>query len=354
MLSYKIFSSFDENCYKDWKEISHKGNYNFFQSFDFLKKIRSQNKNSLKIISIYYNNKIIMFAPLEIKRYLIFNFLQWIGTEISDYCNPIIINDIDNYLHEKEFKKIWKDILNNIGKFDLILLNNQPSKINGFNNPFTKYLKSIEISKIYQIKLDSSSEDYYKNLKLRDKKKFYEIQRTINKYKNLQKETNVIFEVINLPNDEIDFKKVIENKVYQLSKKGVKNKLNSEFVEIFKDLIKQSKKKYVLASLKVNDEIISTCIGITSNNVFYYYIPMIISEKYNNFKPGKILTLQIIEWCFKNNIKCFDFGLGDEKYKENFSNYSIPIHRYIFGKNFLGKILISILKIIFYKKKFDS
>ena len=81
---------------------------------------------------------------------------------------------------------------------------------------------------------------------------------------------------------------------------------------------------------------------------------MIISEKYNNFKPGKILTLQIIEWCFKNNIKCFDFGLGDEKYKENFSNYSIPIHRYIFGKNFLGKILISILKIIFYKKKFNS
>ena len=354
MLNYKVFNSFDEKCYNDWKEISQDGNYNFFQSYDYLKKIASNRKNKLKIISIYYKKKIIAFLPLEIKKYYIFNVLQWIGTGISDYCNPIISKDVQNYLTDKEFQKIWKDILNTIGKIDLILFNNQPSEINNFTNPFTKYLNSFEISKIYQIKLDGNIEQYLKDLKSKDNKKFYEIQRTINKSENLQKEFNVVFDVKELPHSKIDIKKVINEKAYQLRKKGIKNKLNNDFINTFNELINSSKKKYVLASLKINNETISSCVGIILNEIFYYYIPMIVSEKYNNFKPGKILTLKIIDWCFKNEIKYFDFGLGDEKYKENFSNYSFHIHRYIEHKNFLGKLLISILKIVFFKKKFEK
>ena len=87
MLSYKIFNSFNDKCYKDWKEISLNGNYSFFQTFDYLKIISSKKSNELKIISIYYEGKIIAYFPLEIKNIYFFKILQWVGTEISDYCN---------------------------------------------------------------------------------------------------------------------------------------------------------------------------------------------------------------------------------------------------------------------------
>ena len=86
--------------------------------------------------------------------------------------------------------------------------------------------------------------------------------------------------------------------------------------------------------MKINNENVSSCVGIVLNNVYYYYIPMLVSKNYNNYKPGKILILKIIEWCYENKIKYFDFGLGDEKYKENFSNISIPLHRYIKHRSF--------------------
>ena len=352
MLIYKIFNSFDEKCYKDWKEISLTGNYNFFQSFDYLKIISSKKSNEIRIVSIYYNNKVIAYFPLEIKNFYFFKILQWIGTEISDFCNPIIINRFYDIVQDKSFDKIWNNILNDIGRFDLIYFNNQLSEINNLQNPFTKFLDSIEFSKIYKIKIDNSIGQYLTKLKESNNKKFYEIQRTINKSKNLEKEFNVIFDIKELPHHEVDLKKVVQNKIHQLNKKRIKNKLNNEFVEIFEYLINLKKNRFILASLKINNEIISTCFGIILNNIFYYYMPMIISNNFNNYKPGKILTLKIVDWCAKNKIQYFDFGLGDEKYKENFSNKLITIHRYITYKSLLGKILFYVMKIVFFKKKF--
>lgn len=352
MLSYKIFNSFNDKCYKDWKEISLNGNYSFFQTFDYLKIISSKNSNELKIISIYYKGKIIAYFPLEIKNIYFFKILQWVGTEISDYCNPIIANDFYTKLQGKNFDKLWTDILNDIGKIDLIFFNNQLSEINNISNPFTKYLNSTKFSKVYQIKIENNIDQYLKKLKDTDNKKFYEIQRTINKLKSLENKYNVIFEIKELPDSKTDFKKLVYSKIYQLNKKKIKNKLNEEFIKTFENLIKLKKSRYLLASLKVENQTISTCLGIISKNVFYYYMPLIISENYNNYKPGKILILKIIDWCSNNKIEYFDFGLGDEKYKENFSNNLIPVHRYITHKSFLGRILLFVMKIIFFDKKF--
>ena len=51
-------------------------------------------------------------------------------------------------------------------------------------------------------------------------------------------------------------------------------------------------------------------------------------------------------------IKVFDFGLGEEKYKENFSNRSLSLHRYVKHNSVLGRFLLIVMKIVFFRKKF--
>ena len=75
--------------------------------------------------------------------------------------------------------------------------------------------------------------------------------------------------------------------------------------------------------LKINDKVVSRCFGIIFKEVFYYHIPTIYLSEFDRFKPGKILIIEIIKWCINNNIKRFDFGLGNEKYKKYFSNKEI-------------------------------
>ena len=99
----------------------------------------------------------------------------------------------------------------------------------------------------------------------------------------------------------------------------------------------------------VEKNALSRCFGFVYANTFYYYIPIVLPNSFNNYKPGKILIIQLIEWCIKNNIKKFDFGLGSEKYKKYFSNKEISLHRYIYSCSFKGSVahilLIILLKI---------
>ena len=52
---------------------------------------------------MYENNEPIAIFPLEIKRYNQIKILQWIGTNQSDYCCPII--NSKKFVNERDFKK---------------------------------------------------------------------------------------------------------------------------------------------------------------------------------------------------------------------------------------------------------
>ena len=103
MLNFKIFERFDDECSKNFDLLIKNANYNFFQNYNYLKNLSLENKSEIKIISIFYDRKIIAILPLEIKRYFIFKILQWIGTERSDVCNPILINDFYSYFKNNDF-----------------------------------------------------------------------------------------------------------------------------------------------------------------------------------------------------------------------------------------------------------
>ncbi len=350
MLKFEIFEKFDENCFKIFAALSHGSNYNFFQSYDYLKKFSLENKSEIKIIAISKNEKLIAILPLEIKKYFFFKVLQWIGTHRSDLCNPILIKNFDNFVDKKNFKLLWNDILESIGDYDLIFLNNQIEKIGESFNPFTQHLESVKFSKIYQILLPDNFEEYLEDQKHKDKKKYYEIHRTLLKAEKLKKNFNVSFHVEKFPENKVNFREIIKNKIKQLNSKKIRNNLDENFIKLFDYLIKNNNSKFLLIDLNVENKNISSCFGILLNDVFYYYIPMIVSNDYNNYKPGKILILNIIDWCIKNKVKIFDFGLGDEKYKENFSNQSLALYRFTKHKSFLGKILLIVIKTIFFYK----
>ena len=352
MLKFKIFEKFDEECSKTFELLIQNANYNFFQTYNYLKNLSSENKGKIKIVAVYDNKKIIAILPLEIKKYFIFKILQWIGTERSDVCNPILIKNFNFLIKDKEFTNLWKNILKHLGDYDLIFFNNQLSQIGSCTNPFTEYLKSTKFSKIYQILLPENFKNYLDNQKIKDKKRYYELHRTTIKSNKLEQNLNVSFSMIKLPNENINFADIIRVKKKQLENKNIKHNLDNKFIQTFDNLIKKKDIKYFFAKLKIENKAISSCFGIFLNDTFYYYIPFLESNDYNNYKPGKILILKIISWCIDNKIKVFDFGLGEEKYKENFSNRSLSLHRYVKHNSVLGRFLLIVMKIVFFRKKF--
>tara|TARA_X000000950_G_C13816122_1_gene619880 strand:+ start:47 stop:1090 length:1044 start_codon:yes stop_codon:yes gene_type:complete len=338
-LTFTIFNQLENKLIKDWKNLENEGVFYFFQKYIFIKTIiEIFNINKIKIVVLYDNNKPIAIFPLEIRTYNRIKILQWIGTSQSDYCCPIITNQ--NLFSEKDFKLIWNDILDEIKDYDIIFLNKQPEYIEKTLNPFIQFIHNSYYSKVYQAKLNTEAEDY---LSLIENKKFSsELRRT--KRKLLEK-NKVVFKLFSLEKEKDLIGKILTKKNSSLEKKKISNSIDKNLINFYKKLCGLCPEKLVAGLLQVNDKTIAGSIGIVENKRFYYLIPVIFNEEFNFYSPGKILIHYLINWTKENNLKVFDFGIGEENYKKYWSNYSIKIFRYLGYKGIKGFFIYLILKI---------
>lgn len=347
MLSFKIFNNIDDECEKIWKKLETNSINDYFQTFEYnFELINNYNLNKLNIIVIYYDKEPVALLPLHIKKYFFIKILTFIGTKYSDYSNPIISSKFIDNIDRQSFLNIWGEIIKKIGKFDLIFFNNQLSIINKLNNPFVNYLNFKQFSSIYHIILPSTFEFYKQDILKKSKNHHYEIHRTLLKKEKLKKNYQINFDINILSNSELKVDKLIKNKIKEIAIKKKKSNLNFKIINLYNNLYKKDKNKFLIATFKINSEIVSACFCIKFNDIIYYYMPIILSKKYESFKIGKILLLEIINWCIKMNISKLDFGLGAEKYKKYFSNFDLDLFRFYNFKSLKGFIVFLFLKII--------
>ena len=128
------------------------------------------------------------------------------------------------------------------------------------------------------------------------------------------------------------------------SQKKININLNKQYSKIF-DNLNNKNKFFFISNLKIDNEIIAACFNIHFQDIFYYFIPVFLTKKFEKFKIEKILNLNLIEFFIKKRIKVFDFGLGAEKYKKHFSNSNLDLFRYCYFKVFKGLIFYIILKL---------
>ena len=111
--TFKVFNRLEEKLEQDWKSLENEVKQFFFQKLVFIKTvIETFNDTKINIVVVYENNEPIAIFPLEIKRYNQIKILQWIGTNQSDYCCPII--NSKKFVNERDFKKIWNKILDQL------------------------------------------------------------------------------------------------------------------------------------------------------------------------------------------------------------------------------------------------
>ena len=339
--TYKIFNDFHELLEKDWIQLENEQKTYFFQKYSFAKNLADfYGKKNLYNVVIYYQNKPIAIFPLQIRIFKRVRILQWLGTNLIDYCCPIISGN--NFFNKNNFQKIWNEILNEINFYDIIYLNKQPEAIFETLNPFVQFLKNDYHSKVFQIKLDEKSNDYLSSIK--NKKFVSELRRT---KKKLFDKNKVVFEEPKLEDKKIFIKKIIETKNSNLKEKNITHLLDNKFIKLYEDLNVFNSEKLLVTSLKINDELIAANIGIIDNNKFFYFMPVMFSKKFKSFSPGKQLIIYLIEWSNKNDIEIFDFGLGEENYKKYWSNNSINLYRYISFRGIKGLAVFLTIKIYF-------
>lgn len=95
---------------------------------------------------------------------------------------------------------------------------------------------------------------------------------------------------------------------------------------------KDSHLQPVLSGMYAGNRLVAAHFGLMSNSVVHWWFPAYDPE-YGRYSPGKILLCKILEESARLGVVRFDFGAGDESYKDSFANGSVEICRAVVDRN---------------------
>ena len=80
-----------------------------------------------------------------------------------------------------------------------------------------------------------------------------------------------------------------------------------------------NKKNIIIHAVKYKENIVSAHLGYSSKDMFSYTFP-VHDDKYKNYAFGTYLLNFLVKECFEKKIKEFNFGIGYQLYKKQWSN----------------------------------
>ena len=340
-IEIKIFYKLSEELKDKWLNFEKESNFHFFQKYEFVENfLYGQNRDCIFII-LTFKDRTVAILPFELKEKFGLKVLQWLGTKEFDYCGPLVGNFQEEGIDQSLFRDAWNKICLKYIKVDLVFFDKQLEKINNYKNPFVDNFNNFLASKIYSIKLPNDYQLFLENIE--NKKFLNEFKRTKGK---LISENKVEFSDIDAYDINFGISDIVKQKAKILEKRKIKHILDSKMISLLDKFKEKNSNLIKITILKINGELVAANLGLIFKRRFYYYMPVLFSEKFNRYSPGKVLISHLIEWSIINKIDFFDFGLGDENYKKYWSNFNENLFRYFEFRTFKG--LVAYLFIKFY------
>lgn len=325
-----------EEIREEWLRFENNAVFYYFQSFLWLSEWYSHiGRNTYSepfIIAVYRGNVLLALFPFCIERkYGIYRLLTWMGGKLADYNAPIF----SNLLLEEERKYISILVIKELCEkkdVDILLFPRTP-----------EYLDDGKINPMINIDIIgpcTHPEDYLYSpyLVLKDWESIYmkvnKRKRSVSsKFRRRFSDLGTVEFILakNLHEVEEVTKVTITQKAERLFKKVKINLFkDSDYINFYINTgLKAFNEGYLhLSWLKLNGEIIATHWGILFNNRLYWLVPS-FNYNYQNNAPGRLLLEEIIHWCCENKVKCFDFCLGDEPYKNDWTDTKMILYRYL-------------------------
>ncbi len=97
----------------------------------------------------------------------------------------------------------------------------------------------------------------------------------------------------------------------------------------------------VLTRISVNDDTLAFHYGMVFGDTMIWHTP-VVNIKYLDYSPLEVLLYETVSYCEQNGYGVLDLGIGDEPYKERFSNSRRPVYEYSYPISLKGKIAQSL------------
>ncbi len=325
-LYLKTFNNFDA-AESLWKQFEKDAACFIYQRFSFCRtwyaSVGKKANKTLHIVAVQdLTGETVMLVPLCLEKTRFGTVVSFAGDGMADYLAPLVQDDFAKNITKAKFQKLWDSILATIdGNIDMVWLDRQPISIAGIRNPFSLLNSFDFISSSHALKFPRAASWSQCARILRSGQTTKKIARRFAKLAG-QGEIELV-EITGTRARQDHIQRLLTLKVANLNQSGILHRMDKADVgRFYNALVGEETMLNGLCQfeLRCGGKMIASVLGFVHHGTFYYQISAFNKKEFGQYSPGLLLQYQLLEWSFSRDLERFDMTVGDEVYKQDWSN----------------------------------
>jgi CelD/BcsL family acetyltransferase involved in cellulose biosynthesis len=334
-----------ETIAAQWRAFEQTAASTAFQAFDWLAKWQRhigsrRGTRPAVVLGSNADGDLLFILPLAIERRRLVRELRWLGGDLCDYNAPILGERFHARLGAEGFAPLWGDILALLRtsprfRFDLIDLQQMPETVGRQVNPFVDLKVTLHPSGAHIATLADDWEKFYAAKRSSATRK-----RERGKLKQMAERGAIGFADAH---DGIDALHVMDVLMTQkgraLTRMGVENFLvRPGYREFFLDLATDPALRSLVhvGRMTVGSTIAATSFGLIHRDSYCLMLSSYDDGELARFGPGRAHLHELMRRAIGRGLAYFDFTVGDESYKREWSDVELRLYDHTAAATMLG------------------
>jgi CelD/BcsL family acetyltransferase involved in cellulose biosynthesis len=320
---------------QDWRRFQERADCTVFQTYDWLDAwqkhigLGDRVKPAI-VIGRFTDGDIAFLLPFCIEKKYGLRRLRWLGQNLCDYNAPLLARGFSERVDPDRFVAIWHILQAQMQsdpllRHDWIDFTKMPKQVGDQINPFTYLAVTSNASGTHLAHLTADWEAFYVARRSSSTRR-----RDRTKRAHLAKHGDIRFVTAT---DTDDVRRTVETLMEQKSRSFARKGIPDLFArpghrEFFLDLATNPATRQLVHISRT--EVGATCaaanLGLIFGDCYYHVLASYTDSELSSFGPGNLHLREMMAYAIARGLKRFDFTIGDEPYKLEWSDTDTQLY----------------------------
>jgi len=329
----------------EWRRFERVADCTAFQTFDWLATWQRhigarQGVRPVVAVGRFGDGEIAFILPLCVVPGHLARRLCWLGQDLCDYNAPLLAGDFSQRVTPEDFLAAWHELqlqtrCEPLLRYDWIEFEKMPEKIGAQTNPFTYLAVTPNPSSAHLTRLGGDWEKFY-----HAKRSSATRRRDRAKRRHMSQYGDIGFTTAADADDArhtLDI--LMEQKSRSLARKGIADIFAPPGRrEFYLDLASNPKLRQLIhiSRVQIGTVCAAANLGIVFGDCYYHVLASYVDSEVAHYGPGALHLRELMAYAIGLRLQRFDFTIGDEPYKLDWSDTVLKLYDYTATRTWRG------------------
>jgi CelD/BcsL family acetyltransferase involved in cellulose biosynthesis len=344
-LTFGIYTSLD--AVKDeWRRFQDVAECTAFQSYEWLASWQRHvgaRDGTVPVVAVgrFADGKTAFILPLAVESRRSVRRLCWLGQDLCDYNAPLLARTFAQRVAPSRFLALWNELLARLQadpalRCDWIEFEKMPHSVGVQSNPFVNLDVMPNANSAHITQLGDNWETFY-----RAKRSSATRRRDRAKRKRMGELGEIRFETA-VGADDLGrtLDTLWEQKKQIFARKGIADIFaRPGYREFFADFATNPDSRHLahVSCVLIGSNCAAANLAIVFGDCYYHVLSSYGYGEMTRFGPGRLHLRELLAYAIGRGLRLFDFTIGDEDYKLEWSDLRLPLYDYSAATTWRGR-----------------